>query len=116
MQAIEDTEDREIFAGKVAQIGESTVPSMACATLAEVMAAAEKVGFPIMMRSSFALGGLGSGVVDNAQTLKEMATIAFSSTTQITIEPSLKGWKELEYEVVRDCFDNCITVYVDDDS
>lgn len=112
VQAIEDTEDREIFAAKVAEIGESCVPSMACTTVPEVLAAAEKVGFPVMMRSSFALGGLGSGVVDNATTLKEMATVAFSSTTQITIEPSLKGWKEVEYEVVRDCFDNTITVYV----
>lgn len=110
VQAIEDTEDREIFAGKVQEIGESCVPSIACATVDEVIAAAAKVGYPIMMRSSFALGGLGSGVVTEPKELKEKATIAFSSTTQITIERSLRGWKEVEYEVVRDAYDNTITV------
>lgn len=110
VQAIEDTEDREIFAAKMESIGEHCCPSIPCHTVAEVIAAAGTVGYPVLMRSSFALGGLGSGVVDNAEDLAEKAKIGFASTTQITIERSFRGWKELEYEVVRDCFDNCITV------
>lgn len=110
VRAIEETEDREIFADKMTNIGEQCIPAHACTTVAEVLAASEKVGFPLMMRSSFALGGLGSGVVTDKATLDNMAQIAFSSTTQVTIEPSMKGWKEVEYEVVRDAFDNTITV------
>ena len=110
VQAIEDTEDREIFANKMLSIGEKCIPAFACATMDEVMKAGTTIGYPIMMRSSFALGGLGSGVVDSAEELERMAKIAFASTTQITIEKSMKGWKEVEYEVVRDAFDNTITV------
>eukprot|EP00040_Diaphanoeca_grandis_P024288 m.133290 g.133290 ORF g.133290 m.133290 type:complete len:2144 (-) comp29666_c1_seq1:204-6635(-) len=110
VQAIEDTEDREIFSNKMAKIGEKCVPNAACSNTAEVMAAAAKIGYPIMMRSSFALGGLGSGVVENETNLLAMSNIAFANTTQVMIEPSLKGWKEVEYEVVRDAFDNTVTV------
>ena len=110
VQAIEDTEDREIFARKIAEINEYTCSADTCFTVEEVLAAANRIGFPIMMRSSFALGGLGSGVVDDEDDLRRRATIAFASTTQITIERSFVGWKEVEYEVVRDAYDNCITV------
>ena len=110
VQAIEDTEDREVFAKKVAALGFSTCPAEACSNVAEVMAASKKIGFPAMMRSSFALGGLGSGVMRNAVDLEKAAIIAFSSSPQVTIEPSMLGWKEVEYEVVRDAFDNTITV------
>ena len=110
VRAIEDTEDRELFAQKVATVGETTCPAHTCANTDEVLAAAEQVGYPIMMRSSFALGGLGSGVVNDAVELKRMSIIAFSNTTQVTIEKSCRGWKEIEYEVVRDAYDNTITV------
>ena len=110
VRAIEDTEDRELFAEKVATVGETTCPAHTCANTKEVLAAAEEVGYPIMMRSSFALGGLGSGVVNDAVELKRMSIIAFSNTTQVTIEKSCRGWKEIEYEVVRDAYDNTITV------
>lgn len=110
VQAIEDTEDREIFASKVASVGETTCPAHTCFNVAEVMSAASMVGFPVMIRSSFALGGLGSGVVKGEDELERMAKIAFSNTTQVTVERSCRGWKELEYEVVRDAYDNTITV------
>eukprot|EP00051_Salpingoeca_urceolata_P006417 m.84922 g.84922 ORF g.84922 m.84922 type:complete len:2136 (+) comp14823_c0_seq1:208-6615(+) len=110
VRAIVDTEDREVFGRKLEQIGEHVCPNVACSSVEEVMAAAEKFGFPVMMRSSFALGGLGSGVVEDKEKLYEMAVIAFASTTQVSIEPSALGWKEIEYEVVRDAYDNTITV------
>eukprot|EP00039_Didymoeca_costata_P010749 m.145536 g.145536 ORF g.145536 m.145536 type:complete len:2190 (+) comp14948_c0_seq1:133-6702(+) len=109
-QAIEESEDREMFAAKVAEIGFSCCPSIACFTVDEVKAAAKKIGFPLMMRASFALGGLGSGVVKNDEQLKKQTAFAFANSKQITLEPSLLGWKEVEYEVVRDAFDNTITV------
>eukprot|EP00054_Salpingoeca_dolichothecata_P028953 m.223990 g.223990 ORF g.223990 m.223990 type:complete len:2153 (-) comp26355_c0_seq2:43-6501(-) len=107
---IVNTEDREEFSKRLAEINESICPNIACTCVDEVLAAADKVGYPVMMRSSFALGGLGSGVVHNKDDLRQKATVAFSNTTQVMIERSLQGWKEIEYEVVRDAYDNTITV------
>ncbi|EGD82423.1 carbamoylphosphate synthase [Salpingoeca rosetta] len=110
VQAIVDTEDREIFSRKLAEISEMCCPNIACTTVEQVLQAAEKIGFPVMMRSSFALGGLGSGVIYAMDELKEKARVALANSTQVMLERSLEGWKEIEYEVVRDCEDNTITV------
>lgn len=110
VQAIVDTEDREIFSGKLAEIGESCIPNIPCFSMDEVIAAANKIGYPVMMRASFALGGLGSGVVADEPALREQAQVAFANSPQVVLEKSLQGWKEVEYEVVRDRDDNTITV------
>ncbi|MGE4587672.1 MAG: carbamoyl-phosphate synthase (glutamine-hydrolyzing) large subunit, partial [Mangrovibacterium sp.] len=110
VQAIIDTEDREIFAGRLAEIGVGTPRSMACTSIQEARAAASSLGFPIIIRAAYTLGGLGSGFCVNEQELEKLVSSAFSYSPQILVEESLKGWKEVEYEVVRDRYDNCITV------
>uniref|UniRef100_A0A7S2GJZ2 Carbamoyl phosphate synthase arginine-specific large chain n=1 Tax=Haptolina brevifila TaxID=156173 RepID=A0A7S2GJZ2_9EUKA len=108
--AIEATEDRGIFSDKLNEIEERIAPSFAVDTVEDALAAADKIGYPCMTRSAFALGGLGSGIMPDREALREMASVALASSPQILIEKSLKGWKEVEYEVVRDAADNCITV------
>ncbi|XP_014667039.1 PREDICTED: carbamoyl-phosphate synthase [ammonia], mitochondrial-like [Priapulus caudatus] len=104
------TEDRDIFAKKMQEINEKIAPSTAVTTVDEALKAAEKIGYPLMVRSAYALGGLGSGLVNNPDQLKQLATAALKTTKQILVEKSLLGWKEVEYEVVRDVAGNCVTV------
>lgn len=110
VQSIIDTEDRQIFAEMLGEIGVKTPKSIAARNMDETFAAAEKVGFPIIVRAAYTLGGLGSGFCENQEELKVLAAKAFSYSPQILVEESIKGWKEVEYEVVRDKYDNCITV------
>ncbi|GET31006.1 carbamoyl-phosphate synthase (glutamine-hydrolyzing) [Prolixibacter sp. SD074] len=110
VQSIINTEDREIFAGILGEINVKTPRSVACSTIQEARAAAEKLGFPLIIRAAYTLGGMGSGFSSNMDELNKLADNAFSYSPQILVEESLKGWKEVEYEVVRDRFDNCITV------
>ena len=110
VQAIIDTEDREIFAGKLAEINVKTPKSIAASDMEEAFAAVDKLGFPVIIRAAYTLGGLGSGFCSNKEELERLATSAFSYSPQVLVEESLKGWKEDEYEVVRDKYDNCITV------
>ncbi len=110
VQAIIDTEDRDIFVGKLGEINVKTPRSFACETMEEAYAAVEKIGYPIIIRAAYTLGGLGSGFCANDEELKNLASSAFSYSPQILVEESIKGWKEVEYEVVRDKYDNCITV------
>ena len=110
VQAIIDTEDRDLFVKKLDEIGVKTIKSEACATVEEVQKAAHELGFPVILRAAYALGGLGSGFCDNEEQLLAQAEEAFSFSPQVLVEKSLKGWKEIEYEVVRDRYDNCITV------
>lgn len=110
VQAIIDTEDRDLFVKKLDEIGVKTIKSEACATVEEVQKAAHELGFPVILRAAYALGGLGSGFCDNEEQLLAQAEEAFSFSPQVLVEKSLKGWKEIEYEVVRDQYDNCITV------
>ena len=110
VQSIIDTEDRERFVERLDEIGVKTIRSHAAASLAEARAAAREVGYPVILRAAYALGGLGSGFCENEQELDALAGKAFSFSPQVLVEKSLRGWKEIEYEVVRDCYDNCITV------
>jgi len=110
VQAIIDTEDREIFSGRLHEIGVKTPRSIAANNMDEALNAAEELGFPLIIRAAYTLGGLGSGFCANVEELKKLAGSAFSYSPQILVEESLKGWKEIEYEVVRDQYDNCITV------
>ena len=110
VQAIIDTEDRDLFVQRLDEIGVKTIKSEACSTVEEVRRAAHALGFPVILRAAYALGGLGSGFCDNEEQLAAQAEEAFSFSPQVLVEKSLKGWKEIEYEVVRDRFDNCITV------
>ena len=110
VQAIIDTEDRELFVKKLDEINVKTIKSIATDNLGGALEAADELGYPIIIRAAYALGGLGSGFCDNPDELKRMAEKALSFSPQILVEKSLKGWKEIEYEVVRDRFDNCITV------
>jgi carbamoyl-phosphate synthase large subunit len=110
VDAIEATEDRGIFSDKLNEINERIAPSFAVTTVKDALAAAEKIGYPCMIRAAFALGGLGSGLMNNKEELTQMARTALASAPQLLVEKSLKGWKEVEYEVVRDAADNCITV------
>ena len=110
VQAIIDTEDRDLFVKRLDEIGVKTIKSEACSTLEEVQRAAHELGFPVILRAAYALGGLGSGFCDNEEELLAQAEEAFSFSPQVLVEKSLKGWKEIEYEVVRDQYDNCITV------
>ena len=110
VQAIIDTEDRELFVKKLDEINVKTIKSIATDNLGGALEAADELGYPIIIRAAYALGGLGSGFCDNPEELKRMAEKALSFSPQILVEKSLKGWKEIEYEVVRDRFDNCITV------
>ncbi len=110
VQAIMDTEDRELFVKKLDQIDVKTIKSFAVENMEDARKAAANLGYPIIIRAAYALGGLGSGFCDNEEELDKLAEKAFSYSSQILVEKSLKGWKEIEYEVVRDRFDNCITV------
>ena len=110
IQAIIDTEDRELFVKKLDEIDVKTIKSEACNTIEEVQKAAHDLGFPVILRAAYALGGLGSGFCNNDEELLTQAEEAFSFSSQVLVEKSLRGWKEIEYEVVRDRFDNCITV------
>lgn len=104
------TEDRQEFANQMENINEKVAPCEAAYSLEQALEAAERLGYPVLIRAAFALGGLGSGFAHNKDELVQLATSAFSMTDQILIDKSLKGWKEIEYEVVRDYYDNCITV------
>ncbi len=110
VQAIMDTEDRELFVKKLDEINVKTIQSEAVETIEDARRAAKELGYPVIIRSAYALGGLGSGFCDNEEELNRLAEKAFSFSPQILVEKSLKGWKEIEYEVVRDRYDNCITV------
>lgn len=110
VQAIIDTEDRDLFVKRLDEIGVKTIKSEACSTIEEVRQAATDLGFPVILRAAYALGGLGSGFCDNQEELEAQAEEAFSFSPQVLVEKSLRGWKEIEYEVVRDQYDNCITV------
>lgn len=110
VQAIMDTEDRELFVEKLNEIGVKTIKSEACESIEAARKAAAELGYPVILRAAYALGGLGSGFCDNEDELNRLAEKAFSFSPQVLVEKSLKGWKEIEYEVVRDRYDNCITV------
>ncbi len=110
VQAIIDTEDRELFVEKLDEIDIKTIKSHACGNIDEARKAANELGYPVILRAAYALGGLGSGFCDNEDELNVTAEKAFSFSPQVLVEKSLKGWKEIEYEVVRDRYDNCITV------
>jgi carbamoyl-phosphate synthase large subunit len=110
VQAIIDTEDRELFVKKLDEIDVKTIKSEACENIQQARQAAKELGYPVILRAAYALGGLGSGFCDNEEELNKLAEKAFAFSPQVLVEKSLKGWKEIEYEVVRDRFDNCITV------
>ncbi|KAG5276977.1 hypothetical protein AALO_G00112050 [Alosa alosa] len=110
VSSIEMTEDRKIFVEKMEEINEHVAPSEAALSVEQAVAAAERLGYPVLVRSAFALGGLGSGFANNRDQLITLVTQAFAHTSQVLVDKSLKGWKEIEYEVVRDAYDNCITV------
>ncbi len=110
VQAIIDTEDRELFVQKLDEIDVKTIKSHACESIEEACKAAEELGYPVILRAAYALGGLGSGFCDNEEELVKLAEKSFAFSPQVLVEKSLKGWKEIEYEVMRDRFDNCITV------
>ena len=110
VQAIMETEDRELFVQKLDEINVKTIKSEACETIEQTRKAAADLGYPVIIRAAYALGGLGSGFADNEEELNKLAEKAFSFSPQVLVEKSLKGWKEIEYEVVRDRYDNCITV------
>lgn len=110
VQAIIDTEDRELFVEKLNEIDVKTIKSEACENIEQARHAAKTLGYPVIIRAAYALGGLGSGFCDNEEELNKLAEKAFAFSPQVLVEKSLKGWKEIEYEVVRDRYDNCITV------
>jgi len=110
VKAIIDTEDRELFVQRLDEIDVKTIQSQAVSTLNDAYEAADRLGYPVIIRSAYALGGLGSGFCDNREELEKLATKSLTMAPQILVEKSLKGWKEVEYEVVRDRYDNCITV------
>ncbi|XP_078506206.1 multifunctional protein CAD isoform X4 [Lissotriton helveticus] len=108
--SIEMTEDRKVFVEKMEEISEHVAPSEAASSLEQAIAAAERIGYPVLVRSAYALGGLGSGFANTKEELAALVSQAFAHTTQVLVDKSLKGWKEIEYEVVRDAYNNCITV------
>ncbi len=110
VQAIIDTEDRELFVERLNEIDVKTIKSEACENIEAARQAAKDLGYPVIIRAAYALGGLGSGFCDNEEELNALAEKAFSFSPQVLVEKSLRGWKEIEYEVVRDRYDNCITV------
>ncbi|MGV8964437.1 MAG: carbamoyl-phosphate synthase (glutamine-hydrolyzing) large subunit [Candidatus Saccharimonadaceae bacterium] len=110
VQTIMATEDRDLFVKKLNEINVKTIQSVATTSLSDSLKAAEMLGYPIILRAAYSLGGLGSGFCNNPEELKLLAEKAFAYSDQLLIEKSLKGWKEIEYEVVRDQYDNCITV------
>ena len=110
VKAIMNTEDRELFVERLDEINVKTIKSEACKNIQQARAAAKTLGYPVIVRAAYALGGLGSGFADNEEELNTLCEKAFSFSPQVLVEKSLKGWKEIEYEVVRDRYDNCITV------
>lgn len=110
VKAIMNTEDRELFVQQLDEIDVKTIKSEACENIEEAREAAKRLGYPVIIRAAYALGGLGSGFADNEEELNKLCEKAFSFSPQVLVEKSLKGWKEIEYEVVRDQYDNCITV------
>ena len=110
VEAIMNTEDRDLFVKKLDEIDVKTPVSEAVTTLEDVVAAAYRIGFPVMIRSAYALGGMGSGICDDEATLRTLAESAFAYSPQVLVEESLKGWKEIEFEVIRDKNDHCFTV------
>ena len=108
--AIMNTEDRELFVEQLNEIDVKTIKSEACENVEEARKAASSLGYPVIVRAAYALGGLGSGFADDEAELNKLCEKAFSFSPQVLVEKSLKGWKEIEYEVVRDCYDNCVTV------
>ena len=110
VEAIMNTEDRDLFVKKLDEIELKTPISQAVENMSDAKAAAEKIGFPVMIRSAYALGGLGSGICQDEQQFSELAESAFTFAPQILVEESLKGWKEIEFEVIRDANDHCFTV------
>ena len=110
VEAIMNTEDRDLFARKLDEIQVKTIQSHAVECVEDARRAAVSLGYPVIIRAAYALGGLGSGFCDNEAELDELCSKAFAFSPQVLVEKSLKGWKEVEYEVVRDCYDNCITV------
>ncbi|KAJ3122426.1 hypothetical protein HK098_002832 [Nowakowskiella sp. JEL0407] len=110
ISTIEVTEDRELFAQKMLEIGEKCAQSSSAVSVEEAVAAGRKIGYPLIVRAAYALGGLGSGFAENEAQLVELCNKAFATSPQVLVEKSMKGWKEIEYEVVRDAMDNCITV------
>ena len=110
VQAIMDTEDRELFVEKLDEINVRTIKSTAVENVEDAVKAAQELGYPVIIRAAYALGGLGSGFCNNEEELRKLASKAFTFSPQVLVEKSLKGWKEIEYEVVRDRYDNCITV------
>ncbi|KAL6052414.1 hypothetical protein STEG23_015801, partial [Scotinomys teguina] len=110
VESIMATEDRQLFSDKLNEINEKIAPSFAVESMEDALKAADTIGYPVMIRSAYALGGLGSGICPNKETLVDLGTKAFAMTNQILVERSVTGWKEIEYEVVRDADDNCVTV------
>ncbi|KAG8432613.1 hypothetical protein GDO86_017020 [Hymenochirus boettgeri] len=110
VESIMATEDRQLFSDKLTEINEPIAPSLAVETIQDALDAADKIGYPVMIRSAYALGGLGSGLCPDKETLIDLGTKALAMTSQILVERSVVGWKEIEYEVVRDAADNCVTV------
>ncbi|KAG2002539.1 aspartate carbamoyltransferase [Coprinopsis cinerea AmutBmut pab1-1] len=110
IETIITTEDRQLFADAMAEIGEKCAESCTATNYDEALAAAKNIGFPVIVRAAYALGGLGSGFAQDENQLKTLCDKAFATSPQVLVEKSMKGWKEIEYEVVRDCRDNCITV------
>ncbi|THG97401.1 hypothetical protein EW026_g4589 [Hermanssonia centrifuga] len=110
IETVITTEDRQMFASAMAEIGERCAQSDTATTQEEAVAAANIIGYPVIVRAAYALGGLGSGFAQNEGQLKALCSKAFATSPQVLVEKSMKGWKEIEYEVVRDCRDNCITV------
>ena len=110
VQAIMDTEDRDLFSKKMDEINIKTIKSHAVEDIESALAAANEVGYPVIIRAAYALGGLGSGFCNNDEELRALASKSFTFSPQVLVEKSLKGWKEIEFEVVRDAYDNCVTV------
>ena len=110
VQSVIDTEDRQLFCDKLNEIGEKIAESYTAETVEAAVEASKKTGYPLMIRSAFALGGLGSGICVDEDDLRENAKKALATSPQILVEKSMLGWKEVEYEVVRDMYDNCVTV------
>jgi len=110
VETIQNTEDRDLFVRRTTEIGLKVPVSKSVTTVEEAIAAAEQIGYPVMLRIAYALGGLGSGIVQNKEELVDKTRRAFSFTKQILVEESLYGWKEIEYEIIRDCHDNCISI------
>ncbi|KAM6268887.1 carbamoyl-phosphate synthase [ammonia], mitochondrial isoform 1-T2 [Porphyrio hochstetteri] len=110
VESIMATEDRKLFSNKLTELNEKIAPSFAVESIEDALKAAEKISYPVMIRSAYALGGLGSGICPDKESLLDLGTKAFAMTNQILVEKSVVGWKEIEYEVVRDAADNCIAV------